>query len=152
MEKPFWTEGIWVETDKNGMSFQASFKQILREKMGEKASSSPGMNTSNVHADPAHMAYLLGQISRLEFQTPRGQYPAPKVRPQRKPHNFSATQKLSYEFLKTWIHDFSEGFTANELKKAFRQVAMVLHPDQGGSTQQFVELKDHYENLRTLVL
>ncbi|WP_295904410.1 J domain-containing protein [uncultured Bdellovibrio sp.] len=133
------------------MSFQASFKQILREKMSETSSSSQGNSSANLHADPLHLAYLLGQINRLEFQTPRGQYPAPKVRPQRKPHALSASQRLSYEFLKTWIHDLSEGFTASELKKAFRQTAMILHPDQGGNVQQFLELKDHYENLRSLV-
>ncbi|KYG63043.1 hypothetical protein AZI87_16530 [Bdellovibrio bacteriovorus] len=133
------------------MSFQASFKQILRDKMGENTSFSPEKESSSLNSDPAHMAFLLGQINRLEFQTRRGHYPQPKVRPQRKAHNFSVSQKLAFEFLKTWVHDLHEGFTANELKKAFRQAALALHPDHGGNTQQFLELKAHYQTLRELV-
>ncbi|MBV2169605.1 MAG: J domain-containing protein [Bdellovibrio sp.] len=130
------------------MSFQASFKQILREKMGSQTSSSEGKSAFTVNEDPAHLAYLLGQISRLEVHSPRGHYPPPKVRPQRKAHNFTSAQRLSYEFLKSWIHDLSEGYTGSELKKAFRQAAMILHPDHGGSAQQFLELKEHYETLQ----
>lgn len=107
--------------------------------------------SSHVNTDPAHLAYLLGNIHRMEFAKARGQYPAPKVRPQRKPHNMTNEQRLSYEFLKTWVHDFSEGFTGTELKKAFRQAAIILHPDQGGTPEKFMELKVHYESLRGLL-
>lgn len=120
--------------------------------MGEKTFSSPEAAPSSNPTDPAHLAYLLGQINRLEFNRPRGQYPAPQVRPQRKAHAFSSEQRYSYEFLKTWAHTLSEGFTATELKKAFRQAAISLHPDQGGDAQQFVALKGHYDNLRSLCI
>ncbi|KHD87660.1 MAG: hypothetical protein OM95_13230 [Bdellovibrio sp. ArHS] len=132
------------------MSFQASFKQILRDKMGENSNFSPENQVSSLNSDPAHLAFLLGQINRLEFQTRRGHYPQQKVRPQRKAHSFTPTQKLAYEFLKTWAHDLHEGFTATELKKAFRQAALALHPDHGGNTQQFLELKAHFQTLRAL--
>ncbi|WII71443.1 J domain-containing protein [Bdellovibrio sp. 22V] len=133
------------------MSFQASFKQILREKMGQNTASSLGNEASHLNSDPAHLAYLLGQIGRVELQTPRGHYPAPKVRPQRKPHSFSPSQRQAYEFMKSWIHDLSEGFTATELKKAFRQAALILHPDHGGNAQDFVNLKHQYEVLQSVV-
>ncbi len=110
--------------------------------------------STHLSSDPANLAYLMGQVGRFEFQKPhvqRGQYAAPKVRPQRKPHNLSASQHLSFEFLKTWIHDLSEGYTESELKKAFRQAAMILHPDQGGNTTQFMELKEHYTTLKEVV-
>lgn len=107
-----------------------------------------GHSSSEVNSDPSHLAWLMGQVGRFEFQTPRGQYPAPKVRPQRKPHTLSPVQRQAFEFLKTWIHDLSEGYTEAELKKAFRQAAMILHPDQGGNTQQFMELKGHIDTLR----
>lgn len=106
---------------------------------------------SLLSADPTHLAYLLGQVGRREFTSKRGHYPRPTIRPQRKAHAFSPSQQQAFEFLKTWIHDLSEGFTASELKKAFRQAAIILHPDHGGDTQQFMELKSHYENLRPLV-
>ncbi len=149
-ETTFWTEPFTPYADKKSMSFQASFKQILREKMG----SEPFVNASEeslLNADPSHLAFLMGQVGRKEFNSPRGQYPAPKVRPQRKAHNFSPSQQQAYEFLKSWIYDLPAGFTASELKKAFRQAAMILHPDHGGNAPQFVELKAHYETLRPLV-
>lgn len=116
--------------------------------------SEPFTNASEaslLNADPSHLAFLMGQVHRKEFHSARGQYPAPKVRPQRKPHPLSPAQRQAYEFLKTWNHDLSEGFTASELKKAFRHTAMILHPDHGGPPQQFVELKEHYETLRPVV-
>lgn len=131
------------------MSFQASFKQILKEKMGE--TSSPQTNYSSVmDSHPSHLAYLMGQIERREFQTNRGQYPRTQVRPQRKPHVFTASQKQAFEFFKCWIHGLSEGFTATELRKAFRQTALILHPDHGGNAQQFMELKEHYAVLQSI--
>ncbi|HEY1079340.1 MAG TPA: J domain-containing protein [Bdellovibrio sp.] len=133
------------------MSFQASFKQILRDKMGVETPSAPLQEATILNADPAHLAYLLGQIGRFEPSAPRGHYPAPRVRPERKPHVFSSEQRQSFEFLKTWIQDLSEGFTATELKKAFRQAALRLHPDQGGSPEQFVSLKGHYETLQSVL-
>lgn len=119
--------------------------------MDQNSTSSGQSQSFQTEVDSTNIAYLLGQIRRFETQIPRGQYPAPKVRPQRKPHSFSESQKHSYEFIKSCIHDFSEGFSSAELKKAFRQAAMILHPDRGGSTQEFMKLKDHYENLRRLV-
>lgn len=129
------------------MSFQASFKQILKEKMNE-GPVFQGNFSSEINSDPSHLAYLMGHIGRFEFQSPRGQYSPPKVRPQRKPHTFMPHQRQSFEFLKTWIHDFSEAYTEAELKKAFRQAALILHPDQGGNPQQFMELKTHIEILK----
>ncbi|MEK2687733.1 DnaJ domain-containing protein [Bdellovibrio sp. GT3] len=131
------------------MSFQTSFKQILREKMGQETASQ-GNYSSVMDSDPLHLAYLLGQINKVESQAPRGQYPRPAVRPQRKPHAFSPVQRQSYEFLKCWVHGLSEGFTETELRKAYRQAALILHPDQGGNTEQFLNLKEHYEILRSL--
>lgn len=131
------------------MNFQTSFKQILREKMGETPTNQANYS-SVMDSDPIHLAYLLGKVGRTEVQTPRGQYPRPAVRPQRKPHNFSALQRQSYEFMKSFIHALPEGFTETELRKAFRQAALILHPDQGGSTEQFMLLKKHYEVLGTV--
>ncbi|MBO9667832.1 MAG: J domain-containing protein [Bdellovibrio sp.] len=129
------------------MSFQTSFKQILREKMGETPQQQ-GNYSSVMDSDPSNLAYLMGQIGRVEFQNPRGQYPRSQVRPQRKPHALTPVQKQSFEFLKSYIHGLSEGFTESELKTAFRQAALILHPDQGGHTQHFMELRAHFAVLK----
>lgn len=118
--------------------------------MGETHQPSSENEAAILSTDPAHMAFLLGKIHKRDSRLPRGQYPVSKVRAQRKPHNFTPAQRLSYEFLKSYIYDLPEGFTATELKNAFRQAAKVLHPDHGGSTHLFMELKGHYETLSTI--
>jgi hypothetical protein len=134
------------------MSFQASFKQILKNKLNQDQ----GIKLEeHVFAqpekslDPSHLAYLIGNVGRLSTLH-RGGYPPPKIRPLRKPHNLSDLQRQSYDFFKKWVHDFSDAFTESELKKAFRQAAIVLHPDQGGNTVLFIELKGHLETLKVL--
>lgn len=115
--------------------------------MAESASFS-STNEASLHStDPAHLAFLIGKINKFPKPSPRGNYPRPTSRPQRKPHVFTETQRFSYEFLKSWSQELSEGFTANELKKAFRLAAIAVHPDHGGSTQLFLELKQHYATL-----
>lgn len=119
--------------------------------MGGTTPFTPLSEDSLLGTDPAHLAYLLGTIERKTAHLPRGHYPAPRVRPQRKPHAFSSEQRLSFDYLKNLIQDLSEGFTASELKRAFRQAALQTHPDQGGSVHSFMTLKGHYETLQGLV-
>lgn len=144
------------------MSFHANFKDILNEKIKSKESlNSPekqAFERENIKCyspekdlDPMNLAFLMGQIHRSTLTIGRGKYPAPKVRPQRKPHNLSNLQQQSFAFVKKWIHDFSEAFTEGELKKAYRQAALILHPDQGGNVQDFLELKKHIEILKGIL-
>jgi hypothetical protein len=131
------------------MSFQASFKQILREKMtgNSHQNSSSGLL---LDSDPAHLAFLMSQISKVQTSAPKGKYPAPAVRPQRKAHTLNAAQTQAFNFFSIYTHDFSPGFTEGELRKAFRKSALALHPDHGGNTQQFIELKEHYQTLQSV--
>ena len=131
------------------MDFRPSFKQILRGKLAEESTVSTASESYN-QVDPAHMAYLIGQLEVFKMRGKKQHYPAPKERPQRKPHSFSPLQKQAFTFIKGWIHDLPEGFTANELKRAYRQAALLLHPDRGGSAHDFIELKTQYENLKTV--
>lgn len=117
--------------------------------MAEESTVATAENSMN-QVDPAHMAYLIGQLEVFKMRGKKQHYPAPKERPQRKPHAFSPLQKQAFTFIKGWIHDLPEGFTENELKRAYRKAALVLHPDRGGSAQNFIELKAQYENLKTV--
>ena len=131
------------------MSFQASFKQILREKMhGTQAEKS--FAGTILDSDPAHLAFLMSQVSRVQSPAPRGKYPAPAVRPQRKAHTLNAAQTQAFNFFTIYIHDFSPAFTEGELRKAFRKLALILHPDHGGQAEQFMDLKANYETLQTI--
>ncbi|MNL71557.1 DnaJ domain protein [compost metagenome] len=90
----------------------------------------------------------MSQVSRVQTSTPKGKYPAPTVRPQRKAHTLNAAQTQAFNFFSIYNHDFSPGFTNAELRKAFRKSALALHPDHGGNAQQFMELKEHYATLQ----
>ena len=149
-KRQLWTQSFRGPVDKLVMNSHASFRQILNEKLGisqEEASSYQG----EIKSDPAHMAFLIGQIGRFDIRATKNNYPRPMARPQRKAHVLSASEALSFEYLKVHNLDLSPAFTEAELKKAFRHSAFILHPDQGGSTEQFVELKAHYENLKPVL-
>lgn len=133
------------------MMSQASFKEILEEKL-TGARSTPRDDSFVMNNDPAHLAFLIGQIRKVENASTKGKYPAQKVlRPARKPHAFTEAQQCSYLFFRMEIADFSEGYTEAELKKAFRQLALIFHPDQGGSVQKFMQLKEHFMTLNQVL-
>lgn len=134
------------------MVAQTTFKQILTDKMENDPADSNQEQGSHQHFDISNMAYLLGKVGRLNLKSPRGHYPAPKVRPQRKPHDFSESQRCAFDFFKLWSTNLNDNFSETELKKAFRQIVLVLHPDRGGNSDAFLNLKMHYDNLRSLVV
>ena len=41
----------------------------------------------------------------------------------------------------------SEDATSSEIKKSYRSLSLVHHPDKGGSIEKFQELNDAYESL-----
>jgi len=111
-------------------------------------SSTNSSASTMLDSDPAHLAFLMSQVSRVQTSAPKGKYPAPVVRPQRKAHTLNAAQTQAFNFFTIYIHDFSPGFTEAELRKSFRKLALILHPDHGGQAEQFMDLKDHYATLQ----
>lgn len=152
LKKYIWTAGDQEEADKKLMVSQTTFKQILRDKMGTDPADSNHNDSTCQAFDLSNMAYLLGKVGRLDLNSPRGHYPAPKVRPQRKAHIFSESQKYAFDFFKLWSNNLNDNFSEAELKKAFRQIVLVLHPDRGGNSADFLNLKMHYDDLRSLVI
>lgn len=45
------------------------------------------------------------------------------------------------------ILELSEGATAEEIKKRFRELALKYHPDKGGDSEKFIEVLDVYKKL-----
>lgn len=45
---------------------------------------------------------------------------------------------------------FTKAFTEDELKNEYRKLARIHHPDVGGDAQEFVKLKQYYDNLSKL--
>lgn len=67
-------------------------------------------------------------------------------------HDLSPEQKLALEFFNRYTK-LSLEFGAPELKKAFRKVALKVHPDRkGGSSREFLELQKAFSNLSSLFI
>lgn len=62
-------------------------------------------------------------------------------------HKLGSLQNCGVDFFRSHQMELLADFTRDELKQAYRQLALKLHPDRGGSAKLFIELKNHYENL-----
>lgn len=132
------------------------FEQILREKMAKKEDSEANSSSSQSHStsfqggiDPAHLAFLMGQVNRSTSPI-RGKYNVKPVVHVRKPHVLNEAQGLAFAFLKSIVNGLDEAFSSQELKKAFRQAALKVHPDRGGRAEDFQALNKHYAELKNL--
>ncbi|MGE0634001.1 MAG: DnaJ domain-containing protein [Pseudobdellovibrionaceae bacterium] len=128
-------------------------KQLLKDlwPKRQQVSSSNDIQDSS----PAHLAYLMGEVEVLSTPSVRGQqhYSNVKLKPvPRIPHVLSEEQKRAFAFFKTYLSDFSEGFTGRELKKAFRMLARQLHPDMSESKDAglFLSLQKAYQDLNSV--
>jgi DnaJ domain len=72
----------------------------------------------------------------------RGDSPWPKPDPERAPRD--ETPKAPPTGSKTWafaVLGLAPGATAEEIKRAFRAVALRTHPDRGGDDAAFIDAK-----------
>lgn len=142
------------------MRANSSFRDILNQKMTGATSRPPTANQTTEGLDPAHMAFLLGQVAvtKLANSTVSQKFGRPpkrpaqtRARPQGPAHSLDERQKLAF----AWFLDQGESlladFNAQELKGAFRRLARRLHPDvTKGPNGPFLELQGHHRALRTV--
>lgn len=148
------------------MRSQPSFHQILLEKMSPEAHPIPEQPQDT---SPAHMAFLLGELPVFRFakapslrhRQSQSHGPSPKrkeprlaqavraaPRPPGPAHPLNENQKVAKDWFAQHGESLLEDFTVNELKAAFRRLALRLHPDaQRGSTTLFIDLKHHRQQL-----
>lgn len=134
------------------------FAQVLEGKIKKEIQSSSDFHSNNeleTLENPGylHLSWLLGnqEIQRKPLSvktTPYRQYHRPP--PPRKPHKLSERQKKAWDFFHLHQAGLDLGFTKKELKQGFRTLALRLHPDQGGSSGLFMELKEAYQALLTV--
>ena len=138
------------------MRMNASFKDILKEKMSEQASAS---SQHEVDFTP-YLGQLLVQISRREFQrkpNAKFAYKGPATsqpqdikakKPVRPNWTLSESQTKALMQFELWGHKLEANFEVSALKQAFRKLALKLHPDQSkGDAGQFLKLKQYYADL-----
>jgi hypothetical protein len=138
------------------MSQASPFAEILEQKIsggGENLSLNDHIHELNNGADPAHLAYLLGQFSphKVTIKTNRFPYPRPAPK-KKKPHVLNADQALAFEQIQKWARNWGQeldpGFSKKELKSMYRFLAKKLHPDLSQvSGEAFILLKKHYDCL-----
>lgn len=142
-------------SDKRHMGRFIEFAEVLEAKIrrdlqGGKASKSPQFPSENTKNDvsPSGMAWLMGQV---QVKSPSAGWArrayGVRAKP-RQPHHFDATQAKSFSLMRSYLPEFDSGYSPRELKVAFRRAAFMAHPDQGGSSEAFRELKAAFDNLR----
>ena len=66
-------------------------------------------------------------------------------------HALNADQAKAFQDLKAWALQLNENFDCQELKSAYRSAVLKTHPDRGGSSESFQEVKKSYQILEALV-
>ncbi|MEK6774336.1 MAG: J domain-containing protein [Bdellovibrionota bacterium] len=142
------------------MKTAESFHQILQSKISAK----PLPPSENIRKDlttgvePKNLSYLLGSFTPKFTLNKTRQNPLFKLyrsTPRRAgaPHKFSSLQHSGLDFFNSRQINLLPDFTQAELKRAYRLLALRLHPDRPeGTAQLFIELKSHYENLKKLFI
>jgi hypothetical protein len=137
------------------MGATASFQQILEEKMAAKPEAKPTTPHFQCRQqDPAHLAYLLGNLRVSQWQPPSTKIYPVRPRPAPRPHVLTEDQQMAYDYFNSDLVLgvlLTAAFSRRDLKKAFRALAMKRHPDMNqGAAAPFITLKNNYEILRPL--
>lgn len=135
------------------MGRESTFQEILEEKLQSPSQKMTSFSLNPSFEDPAHLAYLLGNLQVSYWRPPSARiYPA-GPRPLPRPHALSPGQQSAFDFFTQQLllvegMALSPAFSRRELKRAFRRLALRLHPDTNkGTPGPFIELKMHYESL-----
>lgn len=66
-------------------------------------------------------------------------------------HVLSEEQSVAFAYFLNWKSGLRQDYTAVELKKIFRKLALQLHPDRNlGASRFYLELKKNYELLNSV--
>ncbi len=149
-------------SDEFSMKSDANFAEIL-EKINESShTTDPSADYTTGYAanytagwesslDPSGLAQIIGFVP--VFKTGHKKYKPTPPAPARVriPHVMNLAQTLAFENLSLWSPQLSPGFTRIELKSCYRFALLKTHPDQGGTSESFFQIKKSYEILSSLV-
>ena len=125
------------------------FSSEKRNKASESHNKSQGQLDKAVVWGP-----LMTEIAPIHFTAPEKglkRYPTPKPLKPRPAHTMNAAQSLSFQFFIKHGAMIANNFTKAELTRAFRTLALRLHPDQGGSAESFQSLLQARQLLSSLI-
>lgn len=139
------------------MPNQRSFSQILQAMKDPKIT--PGQDFSagwESHLDPFGLAQLIAEVQpNTSYKVNLHKaYPVkrqPKVAIARPSHVLNELQSCALGVLMSYSPQLRDNFNLHELKSAYRLSVLKTHPDQGGNSETFQEVKKSYQILLPLV-
>jgi hypothetical protein len=138
----------------NTETFSEILEGLLQDKPSESALSHPPPYYESVQ-DPFGFTSLLVNTPRYEGsrkpQAGRAYQLKVKTRQPRAAHLFNDEQTLAFAVIKRWAPHLTDNFSRSELKRAYRLAVLKAHPDQGGSSESFHEVRKSYQILEALV-
>lgn len=131
--------------------------QILEDyDLKQNTVSSRALNASwESTLDPHGMAQILAQTATHSFTKANRHNPykfkTPRPLIVRSSHNLTEEQQMAYACLQQFVPQLSDNFNLTELKTAYRRSALKAHPDHGGTSETFQNVKKSYQILTALV-
>jgi hypothetical protein len=112
--------------------------------------------------DAYGMSRIMAQTPRFEFKNPLSAYkrspsnhsktsPHVFIESSRPKHSFDETQAYAFYLIRQLVPQLPENFSFNQLKSAYRRAALKTHPDRGGASETFQQVKKSYHILTDLV-
>lgn len=136
-----------------------SFSEILEDLHSPANENSQGFSSGwESHLEASNLSQIFQMMSESNSVTgPRvgvqKAYPikkTPKVHIRRPSHKLSELQLSALSLLQTYCPALADNFTFQELKTAYRQSVLKTHPDQGGNSESFQEVKKSHHILLAL--
>lgn len=143
----------------NTKTNQHSFSDILEDMLVEQQPATSDFSAGwESHLDPFGLAQLMGEVHVTTYNKPivtkaypRSKQAARPIRPQRPSHIMNEAQVAAYQLLKAHCNKLQDNFNSHELKSAYRLAVLKTHPDQGGISEIFQDVKKSYQILAALV-
>lgn len=130
----------------NPRSFSEIFEKIHSHGQAQNQVQIQSMSAGwETFLDPAGLSQLIAELAPVNSsRTHIYRYPK-ATRPS---HTLPPEQQQAYEMLNAYLTTpLHPGFYKGELKSAYRQAVLKAHPDQGGTTESFQQVRKSYEIL-----
>ncbi len=134
------------------MLTERSFSEILTNLKDPTPDFSSGWES---HLDPFGMAQLIAEVKIAPLCTAsiHKKYPKPSTSMSihKKSHLLNEVQQHAFHSLAFHARSLRDNFNLHELKSAYRTAVLKTHPDQGGNSETFQDVKKSYQILLGLV-
>jgi hypothetical protein len=133
-----------------------SFAQVLEKKIRREIEKeySRSDSVSSTETPSEGWTRLVGEMSTYHFQASQQAQAYHRHRPVSKPrpaHNLNEDQQHAWAFFQSHLElPLAPNYSKADLQRAFRSLALRLHPDQGGSSSKFQELLKARRQLETI--